>query len=283
VELLRKWWTTWLVGCRIDLLISSEGGPVKLAVSGKGGVGKTTVAALLASALHAAGRQVTAIDVDPDCNLLASLGYPAPETVPPLVELKDLIEERTGVKPGTTGGMFRMNPAVDDIPTRYGVDVNGVTVLVAGSVKQGGSGCYCPENALVRTLISHLLLNDNASLVLDMEAGVEHLGRGTVEAVDSLLVVVEPGRRSIETAARIRTMAADIGLTQVWAVGNKVRSEEDKTFLEENVVDLPLAACLPYDDRIRNAEREGRSILDAGQAMTGAVEELMLSLQNNAG
>jgi len=253
---------------------------MKLAVSGKGGVGKTTVAALLASSLHSAGDRVVAIDADPDANLLACMGCAEPDAVRPLVELRSLIEERTGVKPGTVGGMFRLNRVVDDLPGRYGVDVAGIRVLVAGSVKQGGSGCYCPENALVRTLVSHLLLDGDTSLILDMEAGVEHLGRGTVAAVDRLLVVVEPGRRSIETAVRVRKMAADIGLTQVCAVGNKIRSPADEAFLGENLLDFPLAACLPYDERIREAERGERSVLGASSLLDSAVGELVQRLRN---
>ena len=154
------------------------------------------------------------------------MGYPHPETIKPLVELKELIEERTGVKPGTTGGMFRLNPFVEDIPEKYAVDIDGVKVLVAGAVKKGGSGCYCPENTMIRSLISHLLTEKNSALVLDMEAGIEHLSRGTIAAVDHLIIVTEPGRRSIETAERIAHMAAEIGLNRVSVIGNKIRSEQ---------------------------------------------------------
>ena len=252
---------------------------MKLAVTGKGGVGKTTVGALLASALQASGHEVIAIDVDPDSNLLACMGYPRPESVRPLIELKDLIEERTGVKPGTVGSMFKMNPRVDDIPGTYAVDVNGIKVLVAGTVKKGGAGCYCPENAFVRSLVSHLLLDKDTALVLDMEAGVEHLSRGTVDAMDRLLVVVEPGRRSVETASRIKGLAADLGLKQVSAIGNKIRSEGDETFLKENLNDIEFAGFVPYDERLRQAEISGKPVAGASRAADEAVGRIAENLR----
>lgn len=248
---------------------------MKLAITGKGGVGKTTISALVASVLQASGQDVYAIDADPDSNLLACMGYPDPDSVPPLVELKDLIEERMGVEPGTTGGMFRLNPEVGDIPEKYGVDVDGVRVLVAGAVKKGGSGCYCPENALLRALISHMLLDGGSSLVLDMEAGVEHLGRGTLEAIDRLLIVVEPGRRSVETALRIRNMAADIGLKQIGLVGNKIRSEKDKMFLKDHVGNMEFAGFVPYDEALHQAELDGKSVVGTSEKAEKAVLEIV--------
>lgn len=248
---------------------------MKLAITGKGGVGKTTISALLSSALQAAGYNVLAIDADPDSNLLACMGYSHPESVPPLVELKELIEEKTGVKPGTTGGMFRINPDVSDIPDKYAVDIGGIRVLVAGGVKKGGAGCYCPENALVRALVAHLLMDKDTALVLDMEAGVEHLGRGTIEAVDKLLVVVEPGRRSVETALRIRKMAAEIGLKQISAIGNKIRSTADKTFLKKSLKDMTFAGFVPYDESLLEAEINGKPAAGASERADKAISEIV--------
>jgi len=256
---------------------------MKLAVSGKGGVGKTTVAALMASAMRSGGHDVIAIDADPDANLLAAMGYPDPESVPPLVELKDLIEERTGVKPGTVGGMFKLNPRVDDLPAKYAVDVEGVKVLVAGAVKKGGSGCYCPENALIRTLISHVLLDEGTSLILDMEAGVEHLSRGTIGAVDALIVVVEPGRRSIDTAERILRLAKDLGVNRIAAVGNRIRSAADRAFLVESVRQISFLGFIPYDEAILEAERQGRSVATASPAATRAAEEIIELMEKTTG
>ncbi|OGV65862.1 MAG: carbon monoxide dehydrogenase [Lentisphaerae bacterium RIFOXYC12_FULL_60_16] len=253
---------------------------MKLAVTGKGGVGKTTVSALLARTLAARGRKVIAIDADPDSNLAACLGHPHPETVRPLIEWRELIEERTGVSPGTTGGMFRLNPFVADIPERYAVDVGGIKLLVVGAVKKGGSGCYCPENTLLRALISHLFMDAETALVLDMEAGIEHLSRGTLGSVDRLLMVVEPGRRSVETALRIQTMAFDIGLRQIGVVGNKVRSGQDADYLKEALPGLDFLGLLPFDDRIRAAEAAGRSAWGSSTEMERAVETLVDVLEN---
>jgi CO dehydrogenase maturation factor len=148
-------------------------------------------------------------------------------------------------------------------------------VLVAGAVKKGGSGCYCPENALVRALVGHLLLEKDSALVMDMEAGVEHLGRGTIGAVDRLLIVVEPGRRSIETALRIRRLAADLGLEQVSAVGNKVRNGDDRDLLEQNLGDLDIAGFIPYDENIRDAETHRRPAAGASDAADRAVADVV--------
>ncbi|MBN1671828.1 MAG: AAA family ATPase [Kiritimatiellae bacterium] len=251
---------------------------MKLAVTGKGGVGKTTVSALLAHALQTAGQQVIAIDADPDSNLAASLGYADPDGITPLIEIKDLIAERTGAKPGTTGGMFKVNPRVDDIPEKYAVEISGVKVLVAGGVKKGGSGCYCPENAFVRTLVTHLLLEQNTALIVDMEAGIEHLSRGTVGAVDALVIVLEPGRRSLETAHRIMRLAADLKLRRVVGVGNKIRSEADRDFLRRGMGDVPIAGFLPYEERIRDAELRGASVAGATAAVDEAVAGIVRTL-----
>ncbi|MBI2440875.1 MAG: AAA family ATPase [Lentisphaerae bacterium] len=248
---------------------------MKLAITGKGGVGKTTVVAFLADALHKAGYTVIAIDADPDSNLVACLGYPNPEKIRPLVELHDLVHERTGVKPGTTGGLFRLNPKVDDLPAKYSVNVNGVRVLVAGAVRKGGSGCYCPENALVRALIAHLLLEKNTALVLDMEAGVEHLGRGTIKAVNRLLIVVEPAPRSIETAARIKKMAADIGLKWVAVIGNRVRSQHDREYLLRSLTGFDFAGFIPYDEALPQAEIAGKSVVTASAAVRDAASAIV--------
>ena len=247
---------------------------MKLAVTGKGGVGKTTVSALLAQVLQQHGHRVVAIDADPDANLAACLGYPAADQIRPLVQLKDLIEERTGVKPGTVGGMFRLNPFVADIPENYGVDIDGVTVLVAGAVKKGGAGCYCPENALIRALVSHLLSERDTTLILDMEAGIEHLSRGTVAAVDALLTVVEPSRRSVETAVRIHRLANEIGIQRVICVGNKVGTQEDEAFLKDALAGMDLIECLPYDDHVRRADKEGTSVGQASKTMRQQVGEV---------
>lgn len=248
---------------------------MKVAVTGKGGVGKTTVCALLANVLKQRGLEVVAIDADPNACLAACMGYPLPASIRPLVEMKELIEERTGVKPGSVGGMFRLNPFVEDIPAKYSVDIGGIHVLVAGSVKNGGAGCYCPENALLRALVSHLLVESDVALILDMEAGLEHLSRGTVRAVDALLVVTEPSMRGVETAIRIRKLAADIGLTQLYGVGSKIRSPTDEDFLRKVLPDWEFAGFLPYDAGIAEADMGARGVMSgAGPNTIDAAKRL---------
>lgn len=257
---------------------------MKLAITGKGGVGKTTTCALLAKALHSSGHAVAAIDCDPDSNLAACMGHPHPETLQPLVGLKDLIEEKMGVLPGTTGGMFRLNPFVEDIPDRYAVDIGGIRVLVAGAVKKGGAGCYCPENALIRALIAHLLTDRKTDLILDMEAGVEHLSRGTVCNVDALLVVADPSLRAVETVARIRELAGQLGLRQVYGVGNKIRSEKDVRFLTDALPGLVFAGFLPHDDALRDAENSRQSVAEGANPDTvAAMAQITEFLANRFG
>src|SRR5512141_201369 len=203
---------------------------MKLAITGKGGVGKTTLTALLAQMYADMGRQVLAVDADPSPCLAGALGFP-PELrakLHPIAEMDALIEERTGAKPGTIGGFFTLNPRVDDIPDRFAVNHRGVRLLEMGSVDLGGSGCICPESAMLKTLFTHLMFRPEDVLIMDMYAGVEHLGRATVDFVDAMIIVVEPTRRSLGTAAQIRQLAQDIGLSRFWLVGNKVRNADEE-------------------------------------------------------
>src|SRR4030042_1411934 len=195
---------------------------MKMAISGKGGVGKPLLAAFLSKIFTESGYSVLAIDADPDSNLAATLGFPHPEEITPMSELSDLIEERVGVRPGQSGSYFKLNPKVDDLPEKYSVKLDGIRLMVMGRIKRGGTGCYCPEGALLQALLSHLLLQRKEVVILDMEAGIEHLTRGTAQGVDILIVVVEPGRRSIETAQRIFELASDLHMKRIAVVGNKI-------------------------------------------------------------
>lgn len=237
---------------------------MKLAITGKGGVGKTTLAALLAQAYADAGREVLAVDADPSPCLAGALGFPREllDKLQPISEMDDLIYERTGAKPGTTGGFFTINPRVDDIPERFSIVHRNVRLLEMGAVDLGGSGCICPESAMLKTLFTHLLFRRDDVLILDMYAGVEHLGRATVDFVDAMLVVVEPTRRSLGTAEQIKNLAHDIGLDRLWLVGNKVRNEEEIAFLEAETPNLPVLGTLPADLAVQEADRLGLAVYD---------------------
>ncbi len=193
---------------------------MKVAVTGKGGVGKTTFAAFLARCWRDLGHEVVAVDADPDANLAGTLGHRGEEIVP-LVKLKSLIEERVGGGDGW-GGFLRLNPRVHDIPEQFGVRVEGIRVLVMGTIERGRRGCACPENVLLREVLNHLMLSEREHVVVDMEAGVEHLGRGTAESVDEMLVIVEPGWASVQTAARVSRLARDLGIGKIHAVANGI-------------------------------------------------------------
>lgn len=239
---------------------------LRIAISGKGGVGKTTVASVLARLLAREGRKVLVVDCDPAPNTASALGIPWEEVkkITPLCRMSDLIEERTGVKPGQSyGQMFRMNPRVDDLVDRFGIrGKDGVSLLVAGTIEAGGQGCFCPESALLKALLKHLVRNEKHIIILDMEAGLEHLGRGTVAEVDLLLIVVEPGIRSAGVAQRISLLAKDIGVKRVAVVVNKLSSPGQLDQMTAALGDLPVIGSLPYDRSLVEADLNDVSPLD---------------------
>jgi CO dehydrogenase maturation factor len=254
---------------------------MKLAVTGKGGVGKTTLASLLAYLYQAQGLTVLAIDADPSPCLGAALGFPREliDGLTPIAEMGDLISERTGAQPGTFGGYFKINPRVDDIPDRFAVSHRGLRLLELGEVEKGGSGCICPESVLLKQLVSHILLRRDEVVLLDMYAGVEHLGRATAEAVDAMIVVVEPGGRSLATAAQIKALAGDLGLTRLFLAGNKVQSPEDRAFIEAHSPGLPVLGCLPYSPQAQQADRLGQAVYDIAPEMVAAAQEIAAALR----
>ena len=247
---------------------------MKIAISGKGGVGKTLLAALLSQTFAEDGYSVIAIDADPDANLASTLGFPHPEEITPISELSDLIEERTGAKPGQSASFYKLNPKVDDIPDDYSVRRDGIKLMVMGRIKRGGTGCYCPEGTLLQALLSHLLVRRDEVVILDMEAGIEHLARGTAKSVDKLIMVVEPGRRSIETAQTIHKLAQDIGLQNIALVGNKVRNESDKEFLISNLPGLEFLGFIPYDQSIVEADLANRPLFNASSLVTHEIKNI---------
>lgn len=252
---------------------------MKIAVTGKGGVGKTTLAAGLIKYFATEGRRVFAIDADPDTNLAFTLAFPEPSKITPLIEMKKLIKERTGVKPGDLSSFFKLNPKVDDIPDKYFVQHDGIKLAVMGTVRGGGVGCTCPENAFLKTLLTHLFLEREEVVVIDMEAGIEHLGRGTAQGVDELIIVVEPGKKSVETAFRIRDLSSQLNIKNVSIVGNKIRGEKDKSYILYNLSDFDFLGFLSFDENILQADIEGVSFWEKSSNFKREVEAIAEKLK----
>lgn len=241
---------------------------LKIAVSGKGGVGKTTVAGILARLFGMDGRDILVLDADPASNLASAVGVEREVSLRmiPLSRMLDMIEERTGVRPGGGyGGIFKMNPKVDDLAERFAVEgKDGVRLLVLGTIKTGGEGCFCPESALLKSLLKHLVLEEDQYLIMDMEAGLEHLGRGSSRHMDVMIVVVETGMRSVDIALMIKDLAAEIGIGRVVAVINKVYSQEAaekvRIILEDQ--GIPVMATIPFNPQLVEADLLGISPMD---------------------
>lgn len=254
---------------------------MKIAISGKGGVGKTTLAGVMARILGARGHRVIALDADPDSNLASAIGIQEGEIrkMQPLAQMQEFIEERTGTKKGQYGAFFQINPKVDDILERFSLEKEGVRLIMLGSIPQGGGGCFCPESALLKSFLSHVLIERDDYVIVDMEAGLEHLGRGTTEYIDALIIVVEPGRRSFQTALQIKKLSADIGIRRVYIVGNKITSEEDLKFMKEHSSDFILLGNMRFNDKIIEADKLGLSPYDLDPNIRTEVEEIITVLE----
>jgi CO dehydrogenase maturation factor len=254
---------------------------MKIAISGKGGVGKTTLAGMMARILANRGRKVLAIDADPDSNLASAIGLPkeALAKLTPIASMTSMIEERTGSKKGSFGSMFKLNPKVDDIPDEMGVTYQGVRLLLLGCIPQGGGGCFCPENVLLKNLIRYVLVQRDEALIIDMEAGLEHLGRGSTGYVDALIIVVEPGQRAMNTAKQIKKLGEDLNIKNTMIVGNKVNSEEDRRLIEEQLSDFPVLGHMSFNPKVVQADREGKSPYDMDEKIKGEVETILKELE----
>lgn len=258
---------------------------MKIALAGKGGVGKTTISASLARLLGEKGERVFAIDADPNANLALSLGLSREqaEKIVPISEMRDLIAERTGVESGSVGAYFKVNPRVDDLPDRFKLEHEGVMFLQVGAIKEPSAGCYCPENALLKSLLMNLVLLRDETVILDMEAGFEHLTRGTSQAFDAMIIVVEPGLQSVVTASRIQALAEKIGIRNVFYVGNMVRDADDRAFIERELEGSTVIGFVPYLDEVRTALRQGRAPYDASPELAADIAAIWDSVVSNVG
>ncbi len=258
---------------------------MKLAIAGKGGVGKTTFSGSLARLLAEEGGKVFAIDADPNRNLAASIGFDEKEAAAfvPLVEMKALIEERTGAAPGAIGGYFRLNPKVDDLPDRFKKEYRGVMLLNMGALKEAASGCYCSENTFLKTILMHLIIQRDETVILDMEAGFEHLTRGTCQAVDSMIIVVDTGRVSIISGKQIHQLGEKIGIKKIYYVGNKVNDKDDKDFIEGEVGADNLLGFISRSDNILKADRARKSAFDFAPEMVSEIKQIKNNLFQQIG
>lgn len=234
---------------------------MKIAITGKGGVGKTTFTAILSRIYADEGYRVLAVDADPDANLALALGFSEEEIneIVPIAEMKKLISDRTNADTESFGKMFKINPKVDDIPEKFCKEKNGVKLLTMGTVNTAGSGCFCPENVLLKKLTSHLILQNKDAVIMDMEAGIEHIGRGTAQGVDAFIVVVEPGIRSIQTYKYISSIAKDLGVKRVCAVANKIRNKQDEEYVLKNIDSESLLGFMHYSWDVIDSDRANKS------------------------
>jgi len=249
---------------------------MKLAISGKGGAGKSTLAAALVLLMARHRRKVLAVDADPDANLAAALGIHTSEQekIIPISRQAALIEERTGAEVKQYGQIFKLNPEVSDIAGRFAYHHQGAALLVLGAVDRGGGGCACPESVLMRALVTDLVLYKDEALVMDMEAGVEHLGRATASGVDRMIIVVEPGQRAVDSTRRILRLSRDIGLKDIRLVANKVMGPEDEDFIRDAFPENEFIGIIPYREEFRRADRDGISVLD------GLPDDLLLRFED---
>jgi len=246
---------------------------VKIAVAGKGGVGKTTVCAGLAHAFARQGRKVMAVDADPNNCLGPALGFPEElvARMTPICEMRELLCDRAGTSQG--GGFFALDPEVDDLIERFSVAHAGIRLLVMGTITQGGSGCVCPESTVLRALTRQVVTGAEAVLLMDMEAGLEHLGRGTSRHMDALLIVVEPSVASVRTVERIGALARDLGIASLSIVANKVRNEGDVAFVREHA-NLPVIGTVPFLEGLGWPGRE-----EPGAEFRQAIDAIKHSLE----
>jgi len=255
---------------------------MKIALTGKGGVGKTTLAAVLCRLYAAEGKKVIAVDADPDANLGSALGFSPEEMagITPISQMQELIAERTGTDKENFGKLFKLNPKVDDIPDRFSHEKHGVKLLLMGSVETGGGGCICPESVMLKQLMTHLVIGRDEVVVMDMEAGLEHLGRGTASMMGNFIVVIEPGERSVQTLGKVKQLAKDLGIKKLGVAANKLRSTDDEDFVKSRIPADELLGLIHYSEETALADRKGISPFDNGGSVIEDIRKIKEKLDN---
>ena len=249
---------------------------MKIAISGKGGVGKTTIMALLANQFKKEGKEVLIIDADPSPHMAQTLGIKNIDKIRPIADMTELLVERSGKTPGSP--FYQINPMVDDLLKKFMIEQDGIRLMVLGAIQTAESGCACAENTVLKRMLTKLLLSPAQVVLLDMEAGVEHLGRGTIAGVDHLLIVVIPSKSSVRTAQKIKKLAIESGIPKISYVGNLVQDEDDADFLKEALGESP-AALFPNSSVIRKAERNGQPLTELSDQIMDAPEKLVAYLE----
>ena len=232
----------------------------KIAIGGKGGVGKTTVSAVWSQLFAQDGFDVLAIDADPNTNLASAFGIPSERNPEPLIKMKQLIAERTGTDKDALGAYFKLNPKVSDLPQKHWIEANGVKLLVLGAITQAGAGCACPEGTFLKALLTHTILQRQEIVLVDLAAGVEFMGRASVQGVDAFVAVVEPGGRSIETANNVAKMARELGIKNVAAIANKITQNTQTDMIQSQLKDVALLGSLRYNPAVQKADLEFKPV-----------------------
>jgi CO dehydrogenase maturation factor len=237
---------------------------MKIAVSGKGGVGKTTISANLAKLFAQQGYTVYAVDADPDSSLGLALGINENELdkIKPVIDMREFIGDQIG-----DGAFYTLNPLVNKIPEQFSINLNNnapqksqdgtcqtkmgsIRFLRMGGIKKGGSDCYCRENTFLKALVNSLILDTNDVVILDMGAGIEHLTRGTSRGVDLMLIVTEPGKSSIQTARIVESLARDLEVKEIKFIANKIRTQRELSFINENFKENELLGVINFDEAV---------------------------------